>query len=237
MKIKALLILMFFTFQGLQAENLSAFFSKSNKFFSKYVEKGKVNYQKLSQNEKPLTELTNLIARANLSSSDTTEKKAFYINAYNILVIKEITDNYPIESPQDIDDFFTTKFTVAGEKLSLAEIEKKKIFSQYNDIRLVFVISSGMIGSAPILNEAFTPKNLEKLLTEQAKLISNDNNYIRVKKNSNLILLADIFKRSGAKFKDKDIVKYVNVYREEDLPESYSFDFYPGNRKLNDIKY
>ncbi|MBO9703461.1 MAG: DUF547 domain-containing protein [Sporocytophaga sp.] len=237
MKIRALLILMFFTFQGLQAEKLSVFFSKSDKFFSKYVEKGKVNYQKLSQNEKPLTELANLIAKADLSSSDTTEKKAFYINAYNILVIKEITDNYPIESPQDIDDFFTAKFIVAGEKLSLAELEKKKIFSQYNDIRLVFVISSGMIGSAPILNEAFTPKNLENKLTEQAKLVSNDNNYIRVKKNSNLILLADIFKRSGAKFKDKDIVKYVNVYREEDLPESYSFDFYPGNRKLNDIEY
>jgi hypothetical protein len=237
MKIKTLFILLLFTFQSLQAEKLSVFFSKSNKFFSRYVEKGKVNYQKLSRNPKPLTELCSLIASTDLSSSDTTGKKAFYINAYNILVIKEITDHYPIESPLDIEDFFSRKFTVAGEELSLTDIEKKKIFSQYNDIRLVFVLSSGMLGSAPVPNEAITPKNMEKILTEQARLLSNDNNYVRVKKNSKLILLADMFKKSGTKFKEKDLIKYVNKYRENALPESYSYDFYPGNYKLNDSKH
>ena len=56
---------------------------------------------------------------AKLGGCSQIEKTAFWINAYNLIVIKAIVENYPINSPMDFAGFFDSKkHPVAGEKLT-----------------------------------------------------------------------------------------------------------------------
>ncbi|MEO8495936.1 MAG: DUF547 domain-containing protein [Planctomycetota bacterium] len=55
---------------------------------------------------------------------------AFYINAYNSCCIKAILDNYPLHTPKDVEGFFDKlKFDVAGEKLTVSEIEYDRLIA------------------------------------------------------------------------------------------------------------
>jgi|GEM_PF-4633932 len=60
--------------------------------------------------------LVQQVAAQELASLSDNERKAFLINAYNILVIKGVIDHYPIGSVQDVAGFFDRKrYVVAGQ--------------------------------------------------------------------------------------------------------------------------
>ena len=99
-----------------------------DKLLSKLVdENGLVNYEGFknsSQFENYLLELGD----ANLKGFTENEKLAFYINAYNAFAIKNVLNHSPFNSPMDVERFFKEyKFKVAGEMLSLDDIEYKRI--------------------------------------------------------------------------------------------------------------
>src|SRR5689334_21653409 len=64
---------------------------QSTAFLQKFVNKdGKVNYQALQRNPEMLDELLSNIADFDVSKAETADQYAFYLNAYNALVIGEI---------------------------------------------------------------------------------------------------------------------------------------------------
>ena len=71
------------------AQNGTDFFNNSNELFQKYVVAGKVDYANL-KSDSQLDELVKAIAITDISKHSIIEKKAFYINAYNLLVINLI---------------------------------------------------------------------------------------------------------------------------------------------------
>ena len=82
---------------------------------------------KSKENPEALDQLVVSIAEFYLNNQSEDYFTAFYINAYNVLVIKQVVDNYPINSPKDVTGFFDErKFTVAGEELTLDQIEFEK---------------------------------------------------------------------------------------------------------------
>ncbi len=74
------------------AQDISSFFSKTNTLLEQYVSAGKVDYHNI-KNESNLAELIDAIAKIDHTSLDKTTQKAFLINAYNLLVIQQLTDN------------------------------------------------------------------------------------------------------------------------------------------------
>ena len=63
-----------------------------------------------------------------LSSASAESKKAFYINAYNLIVIYQVSKFYPLKSPLDKSGFFDkVKHQVAGEALTLNALELKTL--------------------------------------------------------------------------------------------------------------
>jgi len=66
---------------------------------------------------------------------------AFYINAYNLLVIHQVVKNYPLSSVQDKNGFFEKrKFQIAGEEMSLNRLEKDKLLKKYKDASISIVL-------------------------------------------------------------------------------------------------
>ena len=150
------------------------FFNKADAFFNKYVQDDLVDYKGIKNSPDELNVL-NLAIREYYPEGVDTTAKAFYINAYNILVIQQIVDDYPVESPQEISGFFdATKFKVGSKNLTLNDIENKILRKEYRDYRLHFVLVCGAMGCPPIANFAYRPEKLNEQLDSQASKAFND---------------------------------------------------------------
>lgn len=111
--------------------------------------------------------------------STPTHQLAYWINAYNALVLRGITDAYPVDSVKDIqlfNGFFNRRtWKVGGQKITLDSIENDIIRPQFNDPRIHFVLNCGAMSCPPLENRAFTGRSLEKRLEKAlVRFISNE---------------------------------------------------------------
>jgi hypothetical protein len=101
------------------------------------------------------------------------EQAAFWLNAYNALVLRTVVNAYPIrgraaEYPagsirQIPGAFERTTHRVAGEALTLDAIEQTKI-AAFGDPRMFFALGRGALGGGRLRSEAFTAARLEEQL-------------------------------------------------------------------------
>lgn len=221
----------------IQSVAAADFFSSADQFFSKYVKNGKVNYSGIKSNGSDLKDLIDQIATFNLKAADANTKKAFMINAYNILAIKGIVDKYPVKGPMNINKFFDNKaYTVSGEKMSLNTLEKVKLYPMTKDPRLHFVLVCAAVSCPNLASFAFMPNKLESQLESQTKAALNDPQFIR--KNKNKLQISEIFSWYGSDFtkSGKTVLEYINGYLNEKVPANTKTSFYTYNWSLNDSK-
>lgn len=205
-----------------------------NDFLGNYTSGGMVDYEKIKNNPQDLAELIQVVATKDLNSASKDELKAFYINAYNLIVIKAIASKYPVKSPMDIPGLFDkVKYQVAGEKLTLNELEKKKLLEPYQDARIHFAVVCAAKGCPKIAPFAYEAGKIEQQLEERTKLAINDPYFIRVKQGQKKVEVSQIFEWYKGDF--KSILPYLNKYRKEKIPASYAVTYYPYDWALNDI--
>lgn len=212
------------------------FFVKADKFFSTHVKDGLVDYETIVKDPAPLNELVGLIAVTDLSEANTDSRKAFYINSYNLLVIKTIVDNFPMKSPLDLKTFFSgARFTVAGEQLSLDDIEHKKLLDATGDPRLHMALVCGALGCPPLAPFAYKPDQVDKQLDIQAHTALNDPDFIRVDTTQHMAQLSQIFfwYRRDFVIKGPGILEFINKYRDIPIPADYTLAKYTYDWALN----
>jgi hypothetical protein len=126
-----------------QIKNLPEYFKGVDKFLSTNVKAGKVNYKNISSDKKDLDALVTYVSTKQKFNSQS-EEKAFYLNAYNVLVIKGIINNYPTKGPMEISGFFDKKvYAINGASLTLNNIENDIIRKKFNDARIHFALVCG----------------------------------------------------------------------------------------------
>ncbi|MEM1407340.1 MAG: DUF547 domain-containing protein [Bacteroidota bacterium] len=211
------------------------FFQSANAFFSINVKNGNVAYASIKAEPEQLNSLVNAIASFNLKNSGTKTKKAFMINAYNLLAIKGIVDNYPVKSPFDVKDFFDAKrYTVAGEKMSLNILEKEKLYPMSKDPRLHFVLVCAAVSCPKLADFAYVPAKLESQIESKTKEVLNDDEFIRIKGNKAQV--SEIFNWYANDFKSEgqSVAEFINLYRTYPLP-SKKVGFYTYDWSLNNL--
>jgi len=221
------------------SQNSSAFFNKADVFFSSYVCNGLVNYEAIENNPESLTELIALSNTISLDDLDLITQKAFWINLYNIITIKNVIENYPIKSPLDVIGFFDTKkHEVGKEKLTLNDIENNKIRAKYDDARIHFVLVCAGLGCSPIKNSAYLPENLDSQLEMQTRLALNNPKFIQLNEKRKKVAVSEIFKWYLNDFaaKESKLIDYINIYREEKIPTDYKITYYSYDWSLNKLK-
>jgi len=234
LKINIVTGLFFSLFFSVYAETWGSIDQKVNVFLKKHVADGKVNYAAIKKSPKELNELIKIIAATKLSESKN-ERMSFYINAYNILVIKGIVSHYPVEGPLKIDGFFDREqYQIAGEHMTLNDLENKKI-RVYKDARIHFALVCAAISCPSLTSNAYTPKTLNTYLQRQAEKALNDDGFIRVKSQSKAVYVSEIFKWYKEDFGTSDaaLLRYINQYRRVKIPSSYELKYYPYSWKLN----
>ncbi len=209
----------------------------TNDFFQANVSNGLVKYKELSEEKSQLDQLIQLYGMEQLSVAESNKAKAYYINAYNLFVIKALVEAYPANSPQEIPGFFTAKnHLLAGEKISLNAIEKEKL-NPAKDPRLHFALVCGAKGCPPLANYAFTADNLDSLLNMQTKVALNDTTFLRENMSKQELGLSQIFKWYEADFKQekKTLLEYINSFRENAISSEMSIVFYEYDWTINSV--
>ncbi len=133
------------------------------------------------------------IAKADITKFSKMEKLAFYINAYNALVIKNIIDHHNIHSPLDVDGFFKKiKFKVTGKQITLDELEHQYTL-KIDGVLPHFGLVCGAKSCPKILPKAYNGKSVITDLKKNAKefLANPKKNYFD--KSENILYLSEIF--------------------------------------------
>lgn len=215
-----------------------SFFDQANDFFAKNVKDGMVNYAAIKEDPAELRGLVRHIAELDLSNRRVTPEflKAFYINAYNLLVIKQVVDLYPIEGPLKVDGFFNgIKHKVMGKPMTLDELEKGTLYQQFPDPRLHFVLVCAAKGCPPLVARSYQPDGLDNQLTDRTRAVLNLDWFIVV--NNRQTEVSQIFswykddfvKASGS------VVDYINHYRDKAIPSDAALNYYEYDWSLNEI--
>ncbi|WP_167851917.1 DUF547 domain-containing protein [Hymenobacter elongatus] len=221
------------------AADVKALAAATDTFLKKYVSpEGNVNYRAVKSSPAQLNTLVQQVQTMAVQSLTPAEKKAFYLNAYNVLVIGAVLESYPLTSVMKLPGFFDKKqLTVAGEKMTLNELETNKLRKPYNDPRVHFALVCAAKGCPQLSREAYTPAKVEAQLTAQAQRVLRNPKFIRVEESTKKVQLSEIFKWYDADFKatGKSTVAYINQFRGRQLiPAGFTTDYYTYDWTLND---
>lgn len=222
-----------FTVQG---QGLQQFYQKVNTFLNKYTMDGMVSYDKINKSLQEIEPIYQNIGAMDLSNATDNEKMAFYINAYNMIVIYQVAKYYPLKSALDQSGFFDkVKHKVAGEMLTLNALEIIKLLRQYKDPKFHFALACAAKGCPKLASFAYLPDQLQKQLTERTKLSLNNDYFIRVDDQKKKVNISMIFKWYQKDFTmdGQSIIKFINTYRGKKIPESYQLDHYTYDWSLN----
>lgn len=217
------------------AAPLNTFTASVDAFLKKYVGDGLIDYARIAQNKAEIDKLYGDIGMMDISTATTAEKKAFYVNAYNIVVIHSIVQHYPVNSPMSVSGFFDkTKHVIAGESLTLNELEAQKLRRIYNDGRLHFALVCAAKSCPPLAAFAFTPEKIEAQLNERTKFALNDDNWIKVNSRQKKVEISKIFDWYKDDFTQSgSVLNWINQFRIEKIPATYTINFYEYDWALN----
>ncbi|CAA6810148.1 MAG: Unknown protein [uncultured Aureispira sp.] len=215
-----------------KAQKMATFIEQSDSFFLTYAQHNSVQYKVLHQNPTELNALVEQIAAINLSSHDEPTQKAFFINAYNLLVIHTVVANYPIASPNEVVTFWDEmEQNVAGKKYSLGAL-KAQILETFQDPLLHFVLVDGSMGSAQIVPFAYQAAYLDTQLEDRAIAFMNAAKYIKYNEEVNEIILPRLFKNNRLDF-GTSMIDFLNKYRVKKLNEATVLKYSNYDWRLN----
>ena len=137
------------------------------------------------------------------------EKMAFWLNAYNAIVLQTAINHYPIRGKaatypassirQIPGAFEQTKHRLAGRSLTLDEIEKT-VLPQFKDPRMYLALGRGAIGSGRLRSEAYLADRLDRQLADVAAEFVNHAPMLKIDRLTGQIAVTPIISWREAEF-------------------------------------
>jgi hypothetical protein len=187
-----------------------------------------VDYQFFAKNKK-FDDYIKSIGKANISKFSKEEKLAFYINSYNALVIKNVLNHFPIKSPMDVEGFFKKyKFKVAGDSLSLDELEYERVL-KIEPLLSHFGLVCAAKSCPPLIPKAYTSENIYSQLEVNMQSYLRDTSQNYLNKENKTLYLSQIFKW----FRDSFEKKYGSLQK---MASSYLNNSDAAFISNNDVK-
>jgi uncharacterized protein DUF547 len=185
-----------------------------------YVRDGLVYYRALRQDRGKLDAFVNSLGATPVESEARNDQIAFWLNAYNALVLRTVIDQFPIPlrspeyPPHSIRQipgaFERTPRHVAGKTITLDQIEQT-VLPGFNDPRLFLALGRGALGSGRLRSEAFTGSDLERQLSDVAAECISRAQCMQVDRGANTVRVSSIFS-----WRERD---FTRVYGESADPK------------------
>ena len=102
------------------------------------------------------------------------EQKAYWLNLYNALTLQGLLKVYPVSAVDRDKLSRKRRVSVAGKKLSVADIDQRILRPIWQDYKMVFGLSCASVGCPAIHAQAFTAVQYRyKLLKQYAREFIN----------------------------------------------------------------
>jgi hypothetical protein len=166
------------------------------------VRNGDVYYRALKAERARLDGYVNQLATTAIDKAPREERLAFWLNAYNALVLKTVVDHYPIQgrsaeypakSIRQIPGAFERlPHRVAGKTLTLDQIEQT-VLPEFQDPRVYFALGRGAAGSGRLRSEAFVAARIEEQLADVAAECVTRAQCLRIDRDGGKVNVSSIF--------------------------------------------
>lgn len=166
-----------------------------------YVRDGFVYYRALKTERAKLDAYVNQLAES-VDKLSRDARLAFWLNAYDALVLRTVIDHYPIQgrSPdyprpsvrQISGAFERLQHRVGGRTMTLDQIEQT-ILPEFHDPRVYFALGRGSVGGGRLRSEAFAPSRLEAQLTDVANECVSRAECMQIDRDNNTVTISSIF--------------------------------------------
>ena len=185
------------------------------------------DYAALQANAEQSERLTNYLA--SLQALDPraysgAEQKAYWINFYNALTVRLVTDAFPVDSIRDMGDNWLlpgpwgdVHAKVAGQELTLDDMEHEILRPIWKDSRIHYAVNCASYGCPNLAPQAFTAANSEQLLEEGARNYVNHPRGVTVKRRE--LLVSSIYDWFQEDFGDSEegVLAHLKQYADEEL--------------------
>jgi hypothetical protein len=180
-----------------------------DQLLDQHVVEGNVYYRALKAQRAPLDRFVESLKAAVPGNQPYEAQVAFWINAYNALVIQTVADHYPIagSSPtypaaslrQIPGAFDRLPHQVAGRTVTLDEIEQN-VLPAFKDPRAFFALGRAAVGGPRLRSEVYTADRLERQLSEAAAECADHEQCLRVDRLNDRLHVSAIFAWRQAEF-------------------------------------
>lgn len=191
-----------------------------------YVRDGFVYYNALRIERSALDAYVaslNRPAAVALAKGTADEQKAFWINAYNALVLRTVIDHFPIRGRakdypassirQVPGAFEKPTHRVAGRMVSLDGIEKD-ILAPLGDARVFLALGRGAAGGGRLRSEAFDGPSVNTQLAAVAAEAASRVELVRIDEAAGIVWMAPIFSWREPVFVAQFADKAPSVFKE-----------------------
>jgi len=175
-----------------------------------YVRDGLVYYRALKAERSKFDAYIGTLASVTLDAMPRDEQIAFWLNAYNAVVLQTVIDHYPIAQrtpqypPHSVRQipgaFERLPHRIAGRTVTLDQIEQT-ILSGFHDPRLYLALGRGSIGGGRLRSEAFAAGRLDAQLQEVSDECVTRSQCVQVDREANKLTVSAIFS-----WREKDFV-------------------------------
>ncbi len=182
-----------------------------------HVRRGQVDYTALRADRASLDEYLQDLAAldtAALAGFSRDQQLAWWLNAYNALVLRTVVDHYPINGRtlagvafpansiwQIPGAFGERRHRVAGRLMSLDDIEHKTIRPQFREPRVHVALVCAARSCPPLRAEPYRAATLDAQLDDQARVFMADRSHgVRLATGATTVEVSSIFKWFGEDF-------------------------------------
>ncbi|HEX8617197.1 MAG TPA: DUF547 domain-containing protein, partial [Thermoanaerobaculia bacterium] len=150
-----------------------------------------------ARDAKALQAIRQQLGNVNVDALTPKQQLAHWINVYNVNTIATIIERYPTASIRDLSTdpiirlnvFKKDRVPVGRTKISLDDVEHKKIRARFKDPRIHFAINCAARSCPPVRGEAFTGEHLDAQLDDQTRAFLNGPNGARFKQDGSTLVI------------------------------------------------
>ncbi len=216
------LVLFFLSFSSFLSSNFDHKYKYYNKVLSSYNHDGLVDYTALKKDPKYLQlflKEVKEVKKEDYKNFSEKEKLCFLINLYNAACLKLIIDNYPVQSIREIGGWLRNPFRmdfieVFSEKISLDDIEHKKLRKDFTEPRIHFALVCASISCPVLKDSAYSPQAIYEQLNHQTHIFLKDKTKNYLDESNNLLYLSEIFNWFEEDFlkSSSSVLEFVQAY-------------------------
>ena len=172
------------------------------------------------------------------------EQFAYWINLYNALTVNLILDKYPVKSIRKIGSWLgfgpwdNTITEVAGQALTLNDIEHRILRPIWQDPRIHYAVNCASIGCPDLLPTAWTGAQVEALLEQAAQRYISQSKGVELQDNT--LKLSSIYEWYSSDFGNQQqllnhLAKYAPAEKKVQLQKFQGDIDYRYDWNLNQI--